>query len=98
MPVEVREERRSRGWIFAVAALLIAALVIGADIFWRSAFDRYPRQAPGPRRKKNARVPPQWTPPAPSTGAVPEKSIAVLPFENLSDDKTERFLHGWRAG
>ena len=33
-------------------------------------------------RKKNAAVQP------PATGsAIPEKSIAVLPFENLSDDK-----------
>ena len=30
--------------------------------------------------------------PAPSTFAVPEKSIAVLPFENLSDDKANAYF------
>jgi hypothetical protein len=29
---------------------------------------------------------------------VPEKSIAVLPFENLSDDKAHPFFAVWRAG
>ena len=29
----------------------------------------------------------------PVASAVPEKSIAVLPFENLSERKGERFLH-----
>src|SRR5438034_3279135 len=33
-------------------------------------------------RKKNARVQPR-----PTGSAIPEKSIAVMPFENLSDDK-----------
>ena len=32
------------------------------------------------------------------SASVPEKSIAVLPFENLSDDKAERLLHRRRAG
>ncbi len=30
--------------------------------------------------------------PAPSTSAVPDKSIAVLPFENLSDDKQNAYF------
>ena len=29
---------------------------------------------------------------------APEKSIAVLPFENLSEEKAERLLHRWRPG
>ena len=36
--------------------------------------------------------------PTSSALAIGEKSIAVLPFENLSEDKAERLLHRWRAG
>ena len=36
--------------------------------------------------------------PTSSALAIGEKSIAVLPFENLSEDKAKRLLHRWRAG
>ena len=36
--------------------------------------------------------------PARSLATAVEKSIAVLPFENLSERKSERLLHRWRAG
>ena len=38
-------------------------------------------------RKKNAAVEPP-----PTGSAIPEKSIAVLPFENLSDDKSNAYF------
>jgi TolB-like protein/Tfp pilus assembly protein PilF len=38
-------------------------------------------------RKKNAAVQP-----APTSSAIPEKSIAVLPFENLSEDKSNAYF------
>ena len=33
-----------------------------------------------------------------SKSVISAKSIAVLPFENLSEDKTERILRRWRPG
>ena len=36
--------------------------------------------------------------PTSSAMAIGEKSIAVLPFENLSERKAERILHRWSAG
>ena len=36
--------------------------------------------------------------PTSSAMAIGEKSIAVLPFENLSEEKAERLFHRWRAG
>jgi TolB-like protein/class 3 adenylate cyclase/Tfp pilus assembly protein PilF len=90
----VVREKRSRGWIFAVAALLIAALVIGA-ILWsrRSASIETVRQAPdSSAQEKRAGPATMESAQAPGTGAVPEKSIAVLPFDNLSDDKQNAFF------
>ena len=75
-------EKSSRRWIVAAAVLVLAGLIIGG--FFLS------------RRVSTAAK--SIASPAPSTAAVPEKSIAVLPFENLSDDKAERFLRRWRAG
>jgi len=88
----VVREKNSRGWIFAVVALLIAALVIGA-ILWRSASIDTARQAPGSSaQEKRAGPATMESAQAPGTGAVPEKSIAVLPFDNLSDDKQNAFF------
>jgi len=88
----VVREKKSRGWIFAVAALLIAALVIGA-ILWRSASIDTARQALGSSAQgKRAGPATMESAQAPGTGAVPEKSIAVLPFDNLSDDKQNAFF------
>ena len=36
--------------------------------------------------------------PTSSAMAIGEKSIAVLPFENLSEEKANAYLHRWRAG
>jgi len=90
----VVREKRNRGWIFAVAAFLIAALVIGAILWSRhSASIDTARQAPGSSaQEKRAGPATKESAQAPSTGAVPEKSIAVLPFDNLSDDKQNAFF------
>jgi TolB-like protein/Tfp pilus assembly protein PilF len=64
----------------SVAAFLLFALAIVAIIF-----------APAILREARSRAPgsPSAVPPS---NAPPEKSIAVLPFENLSDDKQNAFF------
>jgi TolB-like protein/Tfp pilus assembly protein PilF len=59
-----------------LALLLVAALIAGGFFFLRH---RASQQA------SNATA-------SPSVGSVPEKSIAVLPFENLSDEKQNAFF------
>src|SRR6266404_5689139 len=61
---------------------LIAALIIGAAIAAVAGFYIFSHRA-GPT------APPSATAPAPV--AIPEKSIAVLPFENLSSDKENAY-------
>jgi len=83
----VVREKKSRGWIFAVAALLIAALVIGA-ILWRSA----PVIGSAATSQPPVAGPASVSSAVPALASVPEKSIAVLPFDNLSDDKQNAFF------
>jgi TolB-like protein/cytochrome c-type biogenesis protein CcmH/NrfG len=65
---------RKRAWIFVV--LIGAALSIGLFFIGRySGRDVTPRQDASAARAETA------------AGAIAQKSIAVLPFENLSDDK-----------
>ena len=63
----------------AFAVTLATALLIGAVVFW------FLRKS-GPTMLVPER--PSVTAPA----AIPEKSIAVLPFENLSDDKSNAYF------
>jgi TolB-like protein/class 3 adenylate cyclase/Tfp pilus assembly protein PilF len=63
-------------WHEIVIALLLVAAVIGGVILYRAA-----------KRGKNAPASP-----ATSAAAVPEKSIAVLPFENLSANQENAFF------
>jgi TolB-like protein/class 3 adenylate cyclase len=78
MPVQksdlgpVRKERApSRKPVFIIATCLaVAALVVGAFLFWQRHEAKTSATAIG----------------------IPEKSIAVLPFENLSDEKQNAFF------
>ena len=85
----VVREKRSLGWIFAVATLLIAALAIGG-ILWsrRSA----PVRGGAAMSQPPVASPAVVSSAAPALASVPEKSIAVLPFDNLSDDKQNAFF------
>jgi TolB-like protein/class 3 adenylate cyclase len=79
-------EKKGRGWVIAVAVVLIAALIIGAVLLSR-------RSAPvaiGTAALPAAPAPPAT--PMPTAAAIPEKSIAVLPFENLSEDKANAYF------
>jgi TolB-like protein/class 3 adenylate cyclase/Tfp pilus assembly protein PilF len=61
----------------------IAALVIVAAIATAAGFYIFSHQS-------GSKVPPSSI--APATPAIPEKSIAVLPFENLSEDKANAYF------
>jgi TolB-like protein/class 3 adenylate cyclase/Tfp pilus assembly protein PilF len=81
-PLATSTPARGRSWAIAAAIILVAALVFGAFLLSR-------RQ--GPASTNAAASFPVAIGPGPSA-AVPEKSIAVLPFENLSDDKQNAFF------
>ena len=70
---------RKHTWIFVV--LVGAALSIGLFFIGRyTSRDKTPAQDAGAARTETA------------AGAIAQKSIAVLPFENLSDDKNAAYL------
>src|SRR5438477_2957743 len=80
----VVREKKGRGWIIAAAVILIAALVIGAVLWSRRAAPTTNVTAAPPVSPVN--------PAATEAAAVPEKSIAVLPFDNLSRDPDNAFF------
>jgi TolB-like protein/lipoprotein NlpI len=65
-------------WHEIVIALLLFGAVIGGAILW---FNR------SNAREKNASAST-----VPTQSSIPEKSVAVLPFENLSEDKANAFF------
>jgi len=79
-------EKKGRSWIIAVAVVLGAALIIGAVLLSR----RSAPVATGTAALPAAPAPPAT--PMPTAAAIPEKSIAVLPFENLSEDKANAYF------
>jgi TolB-like protein/class 3 adenylate cyclase/Tfp pilus assembly protein PilF len=81
--VPVVQDKKGRAWMLPVGLVLVAALIIGAVFLTR-------RSAPV---ATNTGAPSVASPaPAATAAAVPEKSIAVLPFENLSDNKENAFF------
>src|SRR5438477_2752914 len=68
---------------FFVGILLIVLLLLGGALWYLS------RQT---RQTATSTAPSVTTPAASPVPAIPEKSIAVLPFENLSDDKQNAFF------
>src|SRR5438477_1778949 len=74
-PVASAKASRSRIWIVAAAGVVLAVLVIGGLLVWRRA---------PPSAKTSTSPSPVATPV--TSAAFPEKTIAVLPFENLSRD------------
>jgi TolB-like protein/class 3 adenylate cyclase/Tfp pilus assembly protein PilF len=77
------DEKRSRGrsWIIAAAAIILAALALGGFLLSRRSVP----VASGP-----SAVP--ATTPVTALASAPEKSIAVLPFENLSRDPDNAYF------
>src|SRR5512133_3580019 len=74
---DARPARRSWSWI---AALIIVAALAAAAGFYISS------RRPGPK------APPSASAPTPAAVVIPEKSIAVLPFENLSRDPDDAYF------
>ena len=72
------------GWMWGVAAAIIVAVGVGLVV----------TRQPGPANVPvaNPAVPKSIAPAAPAAPAVSDKSIAVLPFENRSDDKANAFF------
>src|SRR6266581_8973085 len=85
VPVSSDKPSRNRSWIIAAAIILLAALGVGGYVLSRPSAPVANGSAPTP---VSARTPATSAPPA----AAPEKSIAVLPFENLSEEKANAFF------
>jgi TolB-like protein/class 3 adenylate cyclase/Tfp pilus assembly protein PilF len=69
--------------IIALAVVLLGALIIAGVLLSR----RYARVV-----TSNVAPPAAAATPMPTAAAIPEKSIAVLPFENLSEDKANAYF------
>jgi TolB-like protein/class 3 adenylate cyclase/Tfp pilus assembly protein PilF len=76
-PSQTTSKARSNRGLWIAAIIIVAALIAVAGFYISS-------HRPGPK------APPSATAPAPA--AIPEKSIAVLPFENLSSDKENAYF------
>jgi len=85
VPVPSDKPSRNRSWIIAAAIILVAALAVGGYVLSRRSTPVANGSAPTP---VHATTQATNAPPA----AAPEKSIAVLPFENLSEEKQNAFF------
>jgi len=92
VPVAAERARGSRSWILAAAALvLVAAFAVGGYLLSR-------RSVPTGSNRQTVRSETEAVetgrPPSalPALATVPEKSIAVLPFENMSDEKQNAYF------
>src|SRR5438270_2131870 len=90
VPVAAEKARRSRSWIIATAALvLVAGLALGGYLLSRRSAPVAGSTAPS---QTSAASPGMVSSAAPAVASVAEKSIAVLPFENLSDEKQNAYF------
>ena len=74
-------QRSGRAVMALVGVVAVVLLYVFIDRIWLSNHQSAERPA--------AAVAP---PPTPSTAAIPEKSVAVLPFVNISDDKNNEYF------
>ena len=84
VPIAAEKPRRTRNWMIAAAVIIVAALALGGYFLSR-------RSAPA-AASRGATVVPGAAPATIVPAAIPEKSIAVLPFENLSDEKQNAYF------
>jgi TolB-like protein/class 3 adenylate cyclase len=95
VPVAAEKPRTNRSLIIAVAVIIVAALALGGYLLSR-------RSAPVASRSASFAIPVVTPATAPLTApatvpmanatAISNKSIAVLPFENLSEEKANAFF------
>jgi TolB-like protein/class 3 adenylate cyclase/Flp pilus assembly protein TadD len=78
----VAADTKSRTWILPVVGILLAALIIGGLLWSRN------RAATTSKGTKSEGAPATEA----SSLTVPNKSVAVLPFENLSENKENAFF------
>src|SRR6266536_1828263 len=92
LPGLTEKRTRSRSWLIAAAAVvLIAGLGVGGFLWSRRSVPAGSnRQAVRAETEAVETGRPSSALPAPA--AVPTKSIAVLPFENLSDEKQNAYF------
>ena len=79
----VRARNTRNGWLLATAGLLIACLALVPYWFWIK---------PGQSVSLTSKAPAVPIIGEPSANSIPGKSIAVLPFENLSDEKQNAYF------
>ncbi|HEY4758054.1 MAG TPA: adenylate/guanylate cyclase domain-containing protein, partial [Chthoniobacterales bacterium] len=87
VPIAAEKPATNRNWIIAAAVIIIATLALGGYLLSR-------RSAPVVSGRASFPLPlaSPGTAPVIAPTAIPEKSIAVLPFENLSSDKENAFF------
>jgi serine/threonine-protein kinase len=83
-PVVREKQGRGKIWIIAAVLIVIALLALGG--FFLS------RRSTSIASSSGASPLPSAPPTSTAVAGVPEKSIAVLPFENLSSDKENAFF------
>jgi TolB-like protein/class 3 adenylate cyclase/Tfp pilus assembly protein PilF len=95
VPIAAEKPRTNRSWMIAAAVIIVAALALGGYLLSRrsapvagAATSPAPVAPPAALSSAAPAAGPVTTVPA----AVPEKSIAVLPFENLSEEKANAFF------
>ena len=95
VPVAAEKPGPSRNWIIAVAIIIVAALALGGYLLSRRSAPVVSGSASSPipvATPATASVTAPATVPVANATAISNKSIAVLPFENLSDEKQNAFF------
>ena len=90
VPVAAEKPTRNRSWMIGAAIIIVAALALGGYFLSRhsapaAAAGTAPAQATVASSAAVSRA-------TPVLASVPEKSIAILPFENLSEEKANAFF------
>jgi len=89
VPVATEKPRTNRSWMIAVAVIIVAALAVGGYFLSRRST---PVAGSTAQSQVPAASPGSVSSAAPAVASVPQKSIAVLPFENLSSDKENAYF------
>jgi TolB-like protein/class 3 adenylate cyclase/Tfp pilus assembly protein PilF len=89
VPLAPEKARTSRSWIIAAAVIIVAALAVGGYLLSRRSTTLADTTAPSPAPVARPAAVSSATS---AVASMPEKSIAVLPFENLSEEKANAFF------
>ncbi len=95
VPFAAEKPRTSRSWIIAAAVMIVAALALGGYFLSRRSTPvgvERPAVQSTTAPEGRAGAANAGSLPASAAPAFPEKSIAVLPFENLSEEKANAFF------